>query len=387
MDVIKSLSTKTKVISCVVAAVIIVGIVVAILLMRGYYAKTMRLLRVEGTVKVEDTDGSEKTIIENMRFQSGQAINTAAASLASIGLDDEKIVTLQENSRAEFKKSRNMLELKLTAGGVFFQVKEKLQDNETFDIRTSTMVVGIRGTSGYVYVDEEGRECLVITDGKVRVIGTNPVTGEQKEIEVSAGQKITVYLYNDRTVDSIEFFLEDLTEKDIPPFATKVILLDDDLLSKVCGETGWDKDLIRGMGEGTLVIEDLTPTPTPTPIPTNTPTPSPTPTPTPTPTPKPTKKPTNTPKPTKKPTTKPASKIPSHDSIPDGYDEILWDEDNLVFICVGGDVAEIYKGYVSGKWINLTFDGDYEIDGGVCDCYYYTSGGKTVIYYQDNFRR
>ena len=335
MEFIKHLSKKTKIIIGVVAAVAVAGIIIAIIMMNGYYAKTMRLLRIEGTVKVEDTDGSEKTIIENMRFQSGQAINTAAASLASIGLDDEKIVTLQENSRAEFKKARNMLELKLTEGGVFFQVKEKLQDNETFDIRTSTMVVGIRGTSGYVYVDEEGRECLVITDGQVRVIGTNPVTGEQKEITVSAGQKITVYLYNDRSVDSIEFFLEDITEKDIPPFATKVILLDDDLLDKVCGDTGWDKDLIRGMGDGTLVIEDITPTPTATPVPTSTPvptaTPSPTPTPTPTltptptPTPKPTKKPTSTPKPTKKPTATPAPKVPSEESVPDGYDVIIWE--------------------------------------------------------------
>ena len=37
------------------------------------------------------------------------------------------------------------------------------------------MVVGIRGTSGYVYYDDAGRESLVITDGTVHVTATNPI--------------------------------------------------------------------------------------------------------------------------------------------------------------------------------------------------------------------
>ena len=274
---LRSMSTKTKVIIISSLVLVIAAVVLAIVLTRGYYAKTMRLLRIEGTVSVEDANGNERAITENMRFQSGQAINTASASLAAIGLDDHKVVTLQENSRAEFRKAGKKLELMLTKGGVFFEVDKPLETDETFDIRTSTMIVGIRGTSGYVYVDEEGHECLMITDGHVHVRGINPVTGEEKEIDVYAGQRIRVYLYNDRSVDSIMFELEDVDEPGIPEFAREIMLDDPELLAKICADAGWDADIIRGIEDGTFVIEEVEETEdTPSPTPTNTATPTPT---------------------------------------------------------------------------------------------------------------
>ena len=105
-----------------------------------------------------------------------------------------------------------MLELQLTQGALFFEVTEHLEDDETFDIRTSNMVVGIRGTSGYVYYDDAGRESHVITDGTVHVTATNPDTGELRETTVSGGCQIKVYLYSDRAEDTVEFVLEELSE-------------------------------------------------------------------------------------------------------------------------------------------------------------------------------
>ena len=252
MERFRSMSNIKKIVIFGVLGLVIIGAVLAIIFSRGYYATTMRILRIEGTVTVEDANGNEKPITDNMRFGSGEAVNTAAKSLASIGLDDHKVVTLQENSRAEFKKAGNKLELNLTEGGIFFEVDKPLEEDETFDVRTSTMVVGIRGTSGYVYVDSEGHECLLLTDGKVHIVGTNPVTGEKKEVYVTAGQNVRVYLYNDRDVDSIMFELEEFTEADIPEFARAMVLEDEDLLNKVCEDAGWDPDLIAN---GNLIIE------------------------------------------------------------------------------------------------------------------------------------
>ncbi len=179
-------------------------------------ATTMRILRIEGEVTLED-NGKPKTITNNLRLNSGNSLSTAIQSLVSIGLDDTKIVTLDQKSRAEFNQSGRKLDLKLTDGSLFFEVQKPLEDEESFDIRTSTMVVGIRGTSGWVSVDGEN-ECLIVTDGVVHVIGTNPTTGETKEIDVRAGQRIKVYLYNDRKIDSIMFELEEITERDLPEF-------------------------------------------------------------------------------------------------------------------------------------------------------------------------
>lgn len=237
---------KKRIVMIIAGALLLVAAIIIFFIWRSKItATTMRILRLEGEVTLED-NGSPKQVKENLRLKSGNALTTALESLVSIGLDDTKIVTLNEKSRAEFNQSGRKLDLELTAGSLFFEVSEPLTDEETFDIRTSTMVVGIRGTSGLVSV-EGSHESLIISDGTVHVIGTNPFTKEVKEIDVHAGQRITVYLYNDRNVDSIEFFLEDITEHDLPEFMLRYLRENLKLLDKVVKETGWDKEWILGL--------------------------------------------------------------------------------------------------------------------------------------------
>ena len=239
---------KKKIVMIVVAAILLVIAVIIFLYFRSQIrATTMRILRIEGEVTLED-NGKPKSITNNMRLNSGNALSTAVKSLVSIGLDEVKIVTLDERSRAIFNQKGKQLDLELTDGSLFFEVQKPLEDDETFDISTSTMVVGIRGTSGWVSVDGE-HEQLIVTDGKVHVIGTNPVTGEVKEIDVKAEQRVTVYLYNDRNVDSIMFVLEEITERDLPEFLLERLRENPELLEKVCRETGWDKPWILGLRE------------------------------------------------------------------------------------------------------------------------------------------
>ncbi len=252
--------SKKKIIILIAAIVLILVAALLVLYFRSKIsATTMRILRIEGEVTLED-EGKPKTITNNLRLNSGNALSTAIKSLVSIGLDDTKIVTLDEKSRAEFYQSGRKLNLDLTAGSLFFEVSKSLESDESFDISTSTMVVGIRGTSGWVSVEGE-HESLIISDGVVHVVGKNPVTGEVKEIDVKAGQRITVYLYNDRTVDSIEFFLEEVTERDLPEFMLDRLRENRELLDKVCSETGWDKPWILGHKESDMpevIVEDDT---------------------------------------------------------------------------------------------------------------------------------
>lgn len=215
-------------------------------------ASTMRLLRMEGTVRLFEKD-KEKTLSDNLRLNAGNKLNTEAKSLAGIALDDTKVVTIDELSSATFDQSGKKLDINLTQGSLFFEVTKKLDADESFDIRTSTMVVGIRGTSGYVSVDEDGHEVLYITDGSVEVTGTNPTTGETKTITVSAGQRVRTYLYNDRTVDSIMFELEDVAEEDLNGFVLERLRENTSLVEVVCADTGWDINKIMGT-DGTDVM-------------------------------------------------------------------------------------------------------------------------------------
>ena len=109
-----SLSKKQLIIIGAVAAAVVIGVVLFIVLNNNSLkATTMKLLRMEGTVTLEE-NGETKTVKENLRFKSGDAISTEVKSLVSVGLDETKIVTLYEESRAEFKKDGKDLELTLT---------------------------------------------------------------------------------------------------------------------------------------------------------------------------------------------------------------------------------------------------------------------------------
>ena len=152
-----------------------------------YTANTMRLLRYEGTVEILDRKGNSRALMENAKFNSGETMATGEESLASVGLDDSKIVTLDENSRVEFEKKKNKINLLLSEGTLFCDVREKLKDNESLDIRTSTMVIGIRGTYVVVTADSAA-DRLIVLEGTAEVTWKDPGTGEERVTSVSAGR-------------------------------------------------------------------------------------------------------------------------------------------------------------------------------------------------------
>jgi hypothetical protein len=235
-----SLSKKQLIIIGAVAAAVVIGVVLFIVLNNNSLkATTMKLLHMEGTVTLEE-NGETKTVKENLRFKSGDAISTEVKSLVSVGLDDTKIVTLDEESRAEFQKDGKNLELTLTDGQLFFNVTEKLDADASFNIRNSDMVVGIRGTSGVYTIDEYGRPALFLTDGAVKITATNPETGESKTITLQPGKRVSVYFYSDRPLgQTVEFYETEMTPDMLPDFAVTQIYSDEDLINRVTQDTGW----------------------------------------------------------------------------------------------------------------------------------------------------
>lgn len=415
IDRIKKMPLGMKVVCSVAVVAIIVAVVVVVSLSKnGYFATTMRLLRVEGTVTIEDSKGGTKPVIDNIRFQSGDALSTGSDGLASVGLDDTKIITLQSDSRAEFTKQGKHLELKLTKGAVFFNVTEKLQPDETFEIKTSTMTAGIRGTSGIVYADGDGS--LIVTDGTVEVTATNPDTGETRKALVSGGERIKVYIYSDRSENTVEFYLDEVTEEDLSDFTLEMLVENEELLNRVCDYTGWDKDTLVGfvndINSGKVTGQQITLTPTPTSSPT--PSPSATPTATVTPTPStsvtltvsPTPKPDSDPDPTATPTAAPTSTPtatptvtptatakptpttkPTPTETPIEYEYIvenkLYEDDygtrRVTIRCyVNEDEETVYEGLLDGEWVPLIHEEwSEEYSGGE---YYYLTDSDTVYY-------
>lgn len=209
----------------------------------SYSATGMRLLKYEGSVEIEDASGQPRFVLENVRFDSGEALKTGKDSSASVGLDDDRIVTLDEESRVEFTLKDKHMEMLLTEGGLLLDVQDKLGDDETLDIKTSTIAVGIRGTIVYLReveakTDKSGFESVGLgagqeaASGRTTVLGILEGTAElsyQDEqgtthtLPVSAGQKATLKDSNTNAFADSPPAITELTQDDIRGFIEEQI--------------------------------------------------------------------------------------------------------------------------------------------------------------------
>lgn len=235
---------KRKIIAILVAAIVIIGLIITLVLINSKNLKAMviRVIYQEGTVTLTDDNGKEASILENMKLYSGAALETAEDGLVDLSLDDTKFLTIEPDSQVDFIKSGKALELQLNRGRIFFNVTEKLGDDETMDITTSTMVVGIRGTSAYVDADNSD---VYLGDGVLHIKGINPDTGEEIETDLYAGQKAHVYLLDTGDV-SVSFAVDDYDVKDMPKEMLRNIVTNPELFDRVLAEDKFTaKELIK----------------------------------------------------------------------------------------------------------------------------------------------
>lgn len=164
-------------------------------------ATAMRLTKTEGKVGILDSDGKDLQAVSDMGLYSGYHIDTEEESYAWINLDNVKLAKMDVTSQVEIQKDGKNLELVVNSGSVFFNITEPLADDETLNIRTSTMSIGIRGTCGWV---EASNNTIYVLEGTVECMDESGNTAK-----VTRGQKATV-------ADSVE--VEQMELSDIPDF-------------------------------------------------------------------------------------------------------------------------------------------------------------------------
>ena len=162
-------------------------------------AATMHLRKTEGAVGVSD---GEKAIEpkENLGLYSGYGVDTQAESYAWIDLDEVKLTKLDQNSEIEITKEDKHLTIEVKSGGLFFNVTEPLAEDETLDIVTSTMMIGIRGTCGWV----RGNTAALL-EGEVEV------TAGEQSVTITAGEMA-------RVSGDGELVVTELPAIDVPAF-------------------------------------------------------------------------------------------------------------------------------------------------------------------------
>ena len=156
-------------------------------------ASTVRLSKTEGTVEVSDSTGKETFYLQNMRLANGDHTVTAERSYAWFSLDDTKVIKEDAVSDVEVRKRGQKMEVLVNSGSVFFNITEPLKEEESLNIRTSTMVMGVRGTCGVIKGVGDGVTRLQLLTGHLECIVTNPLTGETKTISLDAGDQAIFY--------------------------------------------------------------------------------------------------------------------------------------------------------------------------------------------------
>ena len=157
-------------------------------------AKSLSLELSEGEVLVKNAKGKEVELREGAKLYNGYEITTGEG-YAWLSLDDTKLIKLDWNSRVTVKKNGRKLEVLLESGSLFFNISEPLAEDETLDIRSSTMSTGIRGTLGKLsiqrsrdFMDTKAVSSAELYEGKL-AISYHKEDGEVVLEEMESGSR------------------------------------------------------------------------------------------------------------------------------------------------------------------------------------------------------
>lgn len=201
-------------------------------------AASMHLRKTEGTVSVSDAEGQSVAPAENLGLYSGYGVGTEAESYAWIDLDHVKLAKMDQSSQISVSKEDKALSIDVISGSLFFNVTEPLADDETMDIRTSTMAVGIRGTCGWVEIPEADVMRVYILEGTVMC------TAGENTAAVGAGEMAEMTAEGEITVEKFSVL-------GVPDFVAKELEADESLNQAVKDASGLDVagDPLRAYGD------------------------------------------------------------------------------------------------------------------------------------------
>ncbi|GEM_PF-6056900 len=223
-------------------------------------ADLLRLEAVEGTARITTKNGRQVDIFEKMKLHNGYHVKTDLSSYAYVSLDNTKVIKLDSLSEVEIRKQGKSLEVLLISGALFFNVTAPLQSDENLNIRTSTTVTGIRGTSGVVKTvtgsDQECIDEIQIWEGTTIVKVENPLNGEVVSAPVSTGQTaISTVTKNPSDEQYATITMAPITPEELPGFATEEISKSEELSDKMA-ENGYDVEAIQEQTEQRLAEDE-----------------------------------------------------------------------------------------------------------------------------------
>ena len=199
----------------------------------------MRLTGGRGTITVTDSKGKKSKVSTKMRLENGSLITTSSKSYATVKLDNTKYIKLDSLTKAEVRKAGGKAEVLLNSGNLFFNVTSALGESEIFNIRTSSMVMSVRGTCAQIEVVDSRHTRVCLLEGSLHCKLTSLKSGESKTVILLAGQAADFYLTGDSTNDC-KIVTEDIAADSIRGFVLEELINDKSLTNTIFQQSGLD---------------------------------------------------------------------------------------------------------------------------------------------------
>lgn len=204
-------------------------------------AVSVKVLKSDGTVAVHNSNGRLVPVVEGMRLYNGYQVVTEEASYAYMALDDSKLATLDAVSDMQLERKGDDLALMLNSGKMFFDVSAKLGNEETMNIHTANVSLGVRGTSGLVEVVDRKHTRVYLFDGQIDGSVTNQINEQKKEIRMTPGMVADFYVYDmNRSGDKCDIIVRSYDAGEIPGFVLREMKKDPALVDRILQSGGGD---------------------------------------------------------------------------------------------------------------------------------------------------
>ena len=179
--------------------------------------RSIVISEINGNVTVTHNDGEKFNAYEGMNLFDGDDVVVAESSNVTLNIDTDKHLFADENTHfwltATGSEDSSKTLIHLESGSVLCDIKEKLDDDESFDIQTASSTMCVRGTVFRVCLlngkDNSVFDLVEVYDGKV----WSNIDNTEESVTLEPGQ-CALIRKNDSNNEQASYVLEeDLNEK------------------------------------------------------------------------------------------------------------------------------------------------------------------------------
>ena len=132
-----------KPISIIAAAILIMVAIPVTFYAAEAIGSRIEIEKIDGTAYIVKSSGKKTEARAGVKLSAKESLQTAMGSYAFLGIDDDKVINVDELSQINIVKKNNKLSVNIEEGSIMFEVKNKIPETCEMDLNASTMAMSI----------------------------------------------------------------------------------------------------------------------------------------------------------------------------------------------------------------------------------------------------